>query len=118
VGESKRRVKIQAPVDGKFTEFDITEEMRKACESPMPAIVETVIDLIGSFDPEFQERVRKNIVVAGGGSQLNGLDSYLTEATRQFEACTFTCIDDPLYAGADGALQLATDMPEEFLEKL
>jgi rod shape-determining protein MreB len=118
VGEPKRRVKIQAPVDGKFTEFDITEEMRKACESPMPAIVETVIDLIGSFDPEFQERVRKNIVVAGGGSQLNGLDSYLTEATRQFEACTFTCIDDPLYAGADGALQLATDMPEEFLEKL
>jgi rod shape-determining protein MreB len=84
----------------------------------MPAIVETVIDLIASFDPEFQERVRKNIIVAGGGSQLSGLDSYLTEATRQFETCTFTCIDDPLYAGADGALQLATDMPEEFLEKL
>jgi rod shape-determining protein MreB and related proteins len=118
VGEPKRRVKIEAPVDGKFTEFDITEEMRKACESPMPAIVETVIDLIAGFDPEFQESVRKNIIVAGGGSQLSGLDSYLGEATRQFESCTFTCISDPLYAGADGALELATDMPEEFLEKL
>ena len=118
VGESKRRVKVEAPVDGKFTEFDITEEMRKACESPMPAIVETVIDLIANFDPEFQESVRKNIIVAGGGSQLSGLDSYLGEATRQFESCTFTCISDPLYAGADGALELATDMPEEFLEKL
>jgi rod shape-determining protein MreB len=118
VGEPKRRIKIEAPVDGKFTQFDITEEMRKACESPMPAIVETVIDLIASFDPEFQENVRKNIIVAGGGSQLSGLDSYLNEATKQFEPCTFTCINDPLYAGADGALALASDMPEEFLEKL
>ena len=118
VGEPKRRVKVEAPVDGKFTEFDITEEMRKACESPMPAIVETVIDLIASFDPEFQESVRNNIIVAGGGSQLSGLDSFLGEATKQFESCSFTCISDPLYAGADGALELATDMPEEFLEKL
>ena len=118
VGEPKRRVKIEAPVDGKFTEFDITNEMRKACESPMPAIVETVIDLIGSFDPEFQESVRNNIIIAGGGSQLTGLDTYLGEATKQFGPCSFSCITDPLYAGADGALELAVDMPEEFLEKL
>jgi rod shape-determining protein MreB len=118
VGEPKRRVKIEVPVDGKFTEFDITEEMRKACESPMPAIIETAIDLIANFDPEYQQAVRENIIVAGGGSQLSGLNSYLSEATKQFEPCTFTCITDPLYAGADGALQLADDMPEEFLEKL
>ena len=118
VGEPKRRVKVEAPVDGVFTEFDITEEMRRACESPMPAIVETVTDLIAGFDPEFQESVRKNIVVAGGGSQISGLDAYLNEATKKFAPCTFTCISDPLYAGADGALELATDMPGEFLEKL
>ncbi len=118
VGEPKRRVKVDAPVEGKFTQFDITEEMRKACESPMPAIVETVMDLIAGFDPEFQEKVRKNIIVAGGGSQLAGLDAYLTAAMREFEPATFTCIEDPLYAGADGAQQLAADMPEEFLEEL
>jgi rod shape-determining protein MreB and related proteins len=118
VGESKRRVKIEAPVDGKFTEFDITNEIRKACESAMPAIVETAIDLIASFDPEFQESVRNNIIVAGGGSQLAGLDTYLTEAIKHFGPCKITCITDPLYAGADGGLQLAMDMPEEFLEKL
>ncbi len=118
VGEPKRRIKIEAPVEGKFTQFDVTEEMRKACESPMPAIVETVIDLIAGFDPEFQENVRKNIIVAGGGSQISGLDAYLAAAMKEFEPCNFTCISDPLYAGADGALQLASDMPEEFLEKL
>jgi rod shape-determining protein MreB len=84
----------------------------------MPAIVETVIDLIAGFDPEFQEQVRKNIIVAGGGSQISGLDAYLAAAMKEFEPCNFTCISDPLYAGADGALQLASDMPEEFLEKL
>ncbi len=75
VGEPKRRVKVEVPVEGKATEFDITEEMRKACESAMPAIVETVISLIAGFDPEFQDNVRKNIIVAGGGSQLKGLAS-------------------------------------------
>lgn len=118
VGESKRRVKVEAPVEGKPTQFDITEEMRRACESPMPAIVETVIDLIAGFDPEFQDKVRKNVILAGGGSQLTGLDTYLAESMKEFGPVTFTCIDDPLYAGADGALQLATDMPEEFIEEL
>jgi rod shape-determining protein MreB len=118
VGETKRRVKVEVPVEGRFTSFDITEELRRACESPMPAIVETTIDLIAGFDPEFQESIRKNIIVAGGGSQLSGLDSYLGAAMKEFEPCNFTCIDDPLHAGADGALELATDMPEEFLEKL
>ena len=115
VGDSKRRVKMTAPVDGKPTEFDITEEMAKACESPMPAILETITDLIASFDPEFQDGVRQNIIVAGGGSQLKGLGAFLGAAMPE---CKFTCIDDPLHAGADGALQLATDMPEELLEKL
>jgi len=118
VGEPKKRGRVEAPVEGKFTEFDITDEMRKACEAPMPAIVETAIDLIAGFDPEFQQKVRENIIVAGGGSQLRGLESYLASAMKDFEPCTFSCVEDPLYAGADGALQLATDMPEEFLEKL
>lgn len=118
VGEIKRRIKVEAPVEGRVTEFDITEEMRKACESIMPAIVETTMDLIADFDPEFQEQVRQNIILAGGGSQISGIDGYLTAAMKKFEPCQFTCIDDALYAGADGALQLATDMPEEFLEKL
>lgn len=118
VGEIQRRIKVDAPVDGKVTEFDITEEMRKACESIMPAIVETTMDLIADFDPEFQEQVRQNIILAGGGSQISGIDTYLATAMKKFEPCKFTCIDDALHAGADGALQLAMDMPEEFLEKL
>lgn len=118
VGEPKRRVKVEAPVEGRFTQFDITEELRRACESIMPAMIETIIDLIAGFDPEFQERVRENLIVAGGGSQIAGIEKYLEEALKDFQPCRVTTVQDPLYAGADGALQLSTDMPEEFLEKL
>ena len=37
-------------------------------------IVAAVRNLIGKFDPEFQQRLRHNIILGGGGSQLKGLD--------------------------------------------
>jgi rod shape-determining protein MreB len=118
VGSPGKPVEIQLPVEGKLVTYDITEEMQKACESILPAIVETTMDLIADFDPEYQAQVRGNIILAGGGSQLPGLADYLTKAMQDFEPCTFTCVDDPLYSGAIGALELAKDMPEEFMEHL
>jgi len=117
-GEPKRPVEVQLPVEGKLVTYDITEEMRKACESILPAIVETTMDLIAGVDPEYQAQVRGNIIIAGGGSQLTGLPEYLTRAMESFEPCTFTRVDDPLYSGAKGALELARDMPEDFMERI
>jgi rod shape-determining protein MreB len=118
VGAPAKAVEVQLPVEGKMVTYDITEEMQKACESILPGIVETTRDLIASFDPEYQARVRGNIILAGGGSQVSGIAEYLTNAMRDFELCTFTCVDDPLYAGAAGGLDLAKDMPEELMENL
>lgn len=114
VGEAKKSVEVQLPVQGKMVSYDITKEMRKACESILPAIVETTTDLISDFDPEFQAQVRGNILLAGGGSQLRGLAEYLTRAMEPFEPCTFTRVKDPLYSGARGALDLAREMPADF----
>lgn len=118
VGAPGKPVEVQLPVEGKMVTYDITEEMQKACESILPAIVETTMDLVAAFDPEYQAQVRGNIILAGGGSQLPGIADYLTKAMQSFEPCTFTCVDDPLYSGAAGALELAKDMPEEFMEHL
>lgn len=118
VGKEKGKVMAEAPVDGKMTTFDISKEMKIACESILPPIVETVVSLVAGFDPEYQERIRQNIILAGGGSQLGGLVDYLNDSTKDFASCKFSCVDDPLYAGAHGAMELVSEMPDEYLEEL
>jgi rod shape-determining protein MreB len=113
VGAARRKVVVEVPVKGRMMSHDITEEMRRACESIMAPIAETLLDMIGRYDPEFQERVRGNIVLAGGGSQIAGIEDYLQEAVREYAECRIASVDDPLFAGADGALELASYVPEE-----
>jgi len=118
VGEPRKKVQVDLPVRGVQTAFDVTTELKRACESIMPAIVETTMDMIAKFDPEFQERARKNIVLAGGCSQISGIENYLINATKEFASCKFSRVEDPLYAGADGALGLSEDMPAKYWENI
>jgi rod shape-determining protein MreB len=118
VGKTNGRVKVNVPVAGKFTPHDLTDELKQACESVVPAIAETVIDLVARYEPDFQERVRKNIYLAGGGSQTKGIAETVAEALKEYGTFKITPVDDPLYAGAEGALALAQDMPEEYWEAM
>ncbi|WP_455203437.1 MamK family actin-like protein [Kaarinaea lacus] len=118
VGNPKGKVEVPIPVGGKIMIHDITEEMRKACESVLPAIVENTMELIARFDPEYQGIVRENIILAGGGSQIRGLAKAIEDALQEDGPCTVTCVDDPVFAGADGALALAEDMPEQYWQDL
>jgi len=118
VGKLDGRIQVSVPVGGKFTQHDITDELRQSCQSMVPAIAETVIDLVARYEPDFQERVRKNVYLAGGGSQIKGMAEALAEALKEYGAFKITAVDDPLYAGAEGALALAQDMPEEYWENM
>lgn len=117
VGMTDKLVKVRLPVAGRMVTYNITEEMNRACTYIMGPIVETTMDMIANFEPEFQERLRGNILLAGGCSQFRGIADYLTRAMESFEPCHFSCVPDPLLAGARGALALAQDMPEEFFEQ-
>jgi len=114
IGDVDRTIKVEIPVDGRPTTHDITEELRRACESILPAIVESMLELIARFDPEYQDVIRKNIILAGGGSQIDGLAEYLEKVLSEYSESKVTVVDDPLYSGADGALALALDMPEDY----
>ena len=89
------------------------------CIRDSPPIVEGLGKLVASFDPEFQDRLKDRVLLAGGGSQIKGLDTAI-------EACmhdmlgrgTVQRIEEPMYGGANGALKIAHDMPAEYWEQL
>ncbi len=112
-------VKVQLPVKGKPTEFDITEEMRSACWSIVPPIVDALGELIATFDPEFQERLKNRVLLAGGGSMIDGLDTAIeADMHERLGGGKVVRIEEPIYGGANGALKIAHDMPAEYWEKL
>jgi rod shape-determining protein MreB len=106
------------PAKGKATEFDITSEMRIACESILPAISETMIDLLSRVEPEYQEKVRSNIILAGGSSLISGLSDALEKACAELGGGRVTVVTDPIFAGSDGGLAIARDASSADWEKL
>jgi len=119
LGDPPERAIVDLPVGGKPTQFDITDEIKKACSVLVDPIVEGLRKLIATFDPEFQHRLRQRVLLAGGGSLIRGLDSAIEKAMqRDLGGGKVVRIGEPIYGGANGALKVAHDMPESYWEKL
>jgi len=118
VRDIREEIRVELPVNGKPIMHDIKDEIRRACESMLPSLVETTTEMIARFDPEFQMKIKNNIVLAGGGSLIRGIAEYLQDALKEYGTCKVTRVADPLFAGADGALKLAQDMPSKYWETL
>jgi rod shape-determining protein MreB and related proteins len=118
VGDSPHRAVVSAPIKGVPTELDITNEMRAACETLVAPVVETMLDLLARVEPEFQERVRNNIILSGGGGLIRGLPEALEKALEQVGGGNVRYMEDPVFIGSDGGLALAIDAPEGDWEKL
>ena len=118
VGEPKAPVKVTVPVAGRPTEIDITQPMRTACEALLPPLVETMLDLLSRVDPEFQERVRGNVILAGGTSLIRGLDKRLEAELAQVGGGRVSRVSDPIFAGSDGGLSIALEAPDADWERL
>ena len=111
-------IRVTLPVRGVPTEFDITAQVREAVESIVPEIVDNLHNLVAGYDPEFQAAMRNNVLVAGGGSQIVGLDKAIERKLNQLGGGRVARVQEPAFAGANGALQLAQDMPAEFWAQL
>ena len=118
VSDSADRVTAQFPVKGTPTTFDITDELRAVCKAIVPGIVDSIAELIATYDPEFQETLRSHIVIAGGGSQMIGLAALLEQGMERLGGGSVTKVDEPLYAGSNGALKMAQRMPKDFWQVL
>ncbi len=119
VTDAAEPVRVELIVNGKPTVFDITEEIRQGCRMMIPPIVQALHKLVASFDPDFQKKLRDNVLLGGGGSQIVGLGRYLEEVMKQMlGGGRVRQVDEPLYAGCNGALKMAHDMPEEYWKRL
>ena len=119
VAEEFEPALVMLPVDGKPTEFDVTKPLREACRGIVIPIVDGLNKLISTFDPEFQDRLKNRVLLAGGGSQIKGLNTAIQrEMHERLGGGTVMRIEEPVYGGANGALKIAHDMPQDFWEKL
>jgi rod shape-determining protein MreB and related proteins len=118
VGQIDEIIEVSVPINGKIVTIDITEEIGRACEKIISPMVDTTMELIARYDAEYQERIRGNIIVAGGGSQIQNLAATLEAAFNEYGPSKVECVDDALFAGVDGTLALAKEMPEEYWEQV
>lgn len=114
VSTNMDRAVVEMPVAGKPQKFDITELIYKACYTLVPPTVAALQDLIATYDPEFQAQMRNNILLGGGGSVIKGLGIAIEKALEEYGGGHVTTVEEPQYAGSNGALKFALDMPAEF----
>ncbi len=119
ISDKDETVVVKLPIAGKPTPVDVTEELHQACKSIVPDIVEGIRTLIASFDPEFQDAMKQNVILAGGGSQIGGIvkhiENYMMEHLGYGKV---TRVEEPLFGGANGGLLLCKDMPQEYWDEL
>jgi rod shape-determining protein MreB len=114
VSKNMDRAVVTMPVAGKPREFDVTQLVYNACYTMVPPTVSALQDLIATYDPEFQEKMRNHILLGGGGSQIKGLGRAIEDALKEYGGGRVTTVEEPQYAGSNGALKIALDLPEEY----
>lgn len=118
VDDPQQRVEVELPILGRPQRLDLTEPLRGACQSIVAPLVEGIGEVLANYDPEFQETLRSNVLLAGGGSQIRGLDRLLERALDEFGGGQVRKVYDHVFAGATGALKLGMDMPTEYWDRL
>ena len=99
-------------------DYEISEVLHSCCEKFTTPISQAIQQLIGSFDPDFQARLRDNIIVAGGGSRLKGLDIAIEKSLLTYGGGKVSCVQDAEFCGCIGALKMCQEMPEEYWKQL
>lgn len=114
VGNPQQEIVVNLRSEGKPRPHEITKEVGAACGTIVADIIENVEQLITIFDPEDQEEAVANIILAGGGSRLSGLDELLAVSLQDYGPVGVVRVSDPVFSGCAGALKMATELPIDY----
>ena len=113
VSRNMDRAVVTMTVAGKPNQFDITDLVYEACYSIVPPTVKALQDLVATYDPEFQAKMRGHILLGGGGSQIGSLGLAIEEGLTEYKSGKVETVKEPECANSNGALKIALDMPEQ-----
>ncbi|MBF0110521.1 MAG: rod shape-determining protein [Magnetococcales bacterium] len=118
VGTPKEEVIVPLRVNGKPGSFNLTKEIRTACETIVTEIVEHLQSLVMVFDPEDQEEALQNIYLTGGGSSIRGMENLIASMMKDYGHVVVRQVPDPDFCGGSGALKLAMELPPQYWEQV
>ncbi|MEO5334072.1 MAG: rod shape-determining protein [Magnetococcus sp. YQC-5] len=118
VGTPTQHAVISLRIHGKPTDVDVTELVRITCETIITDIVENIKRMLLLFDPESQSEALGHLILAGGGSPIRGLAGMIEAQLRDYGAVKVVTVSDPEFAGAAGALRLATELPSAYWDQI
>jgi rod shape-determining protein MreB len=109
VGQPPKRVILKVYVEGKPSQFDVTEIVGEGCSIITADIVSAICELVKRCNQELVEKILGNIILAGGGSQIGGLVETIQEKliSEGYESAKVTRVDDFQRVVAKGALVIA-----------
>ena len=113
VGGDVRTVEVSLSVDGKSPNVDIGDLIQEACELLIPKVGNAIKRIVAEADPEYQPVLRNNIILAGGGSLIEGLAERVAREIADIGDVNVWCVENPLEKVAEGALMLASEMPDD-----
>lgn len=118
VHDVNETAQVMLPVDGVPTNFDVADLLKQSCKTVVDKIVDGVREVIVRVNPKFQADLLNNILLGGGGSQLNGLDVLIEEGLAPLGGGHVEKVYDSVFAGAAGALRLAMCMPPQSWQRI
>lgn len=120
IGPDTRAVPVRVP--GKDNQqpvtIDVARELSESCSLLAAEIVRGIQQLLAQADPLSHSSLLRNIVLGGGGSQIAGLDRVIEQMLADYGPVRATRLYDTRYAGANGALQLAMEIPEQHWQSI
>jgi rod shape-determining protein MreB and related proteins len=119
VGSTARAAVAELPTrTGEAQEYDLTNIIRDVCLQFASKVTNSLLQHLSAIECDDFVITNTNILLAGGGSQLVGLDEYIEKALSLSGRCEVSRVNDNRFAGSMGALKLARELPADGWEVL